>query len=97
MPQYVCLMNFTTQGVQAVAESPKRAGAFRELAASMGITIRENLWTMGRYDVVVVLEAPDDETMTALALRLSKLGNMTTQTLRAFNVEEFSGVVEKMG
>lgn len=97
MPQYVCLMNFTTQGVKAVAESPHRSAAFRELAESMGITIRENLWTMGQYDVVVILEAPDDETMTALSLRLCKLGNMTTQTLRAFNVEEFTAVVEKMG
>lgn len=97
MPQYVCLMKFTPQGVAAVAESPKRAGAFRAMAASMGITIRENLWVMGPYDVVTVLEAPDDETMTALSLRLGKLGNMTTLTLRAFNVEEFSGVVEKMG
>jgi uncharacterized protein with GYD domain len=52
---------------------------------------------LGTYDIVVVMEAPDDETATAYALALGSLGNVRTQTLRAFDRDEIRGVIAKAG
>ena len=53
------------------------------------------MWTLGEYDIVVVLEAPDDETATSLALEVSSLGNVRTTTLRGFDADEMRGIVER--
>jgi uncharacterized protein with GYD domain len=58
--------------------------------------MKETYWTLGAYDVVAVFEAPDDETMTAFALSISKLGNVRTQTLRAFTSSDMVGILGKM-
>jgi uncharacterized protein with GYD domain len=58
--------------------------------------MKESYWTLGAYDVVSLFEAPDDETMTAFALSVARLGNVKTQTLRAFSPEDMSGILAKM-
>jgi len=64
-------------------------------AAGMGTKIVDAFWTLGPYDVVLVAEAPDDETMTAFALKLGSFGNVKTQTLRAFRANEMDGILSK--
>ena len=97
MATYVTLANFTDQGIRNYTDSPKRAKAFMDLVEQMGGMVKEIVWTMGAYDVVAVIEAPDDEMATAVALKLSSLGNVRTTTLRGFNMEEIEEIIRKAG
>jgi uncharacterized protein with GYD domain len=96
MPTYVLLADFTDQGIRAATESPKRAFDFKALARKCGANVKEFFWTLGRYDMVAIIEAPDDETVTAIGLSVGKLGNVRTETLRAYNDAEMSTIVKKM-
>jgi uncharacterized protein with GYD domain len=96
MAHYVLLANFTDQGVKAVKDTVKRAEAFRQMAEKSGVTLQALFWTLGQYDVVVVAEAPDDNTATALSLSVASLGNVHTQTLKAFDAEEMKKILTKM-
>lgn len=96
MVTYVVLANFTDQGVRSVKDSPKRADAFKEMAKTFGVTVKEIVWTQGRYDVVTVLEAPDEAAAMSLSLSLSALGNVRTETLRAFSAADMTKIVGKM-
>jgi uncharacterized protein with GYD domain len=96
MVTYVVLANFTDQGVRNVKDSPKRVDAFKEMAKTFGVTVKEIVWTQGRYDVVTVLEAPDEAAAMSLSLSLSALGNVRTETLRAFSAADMTKIVGKM-
>ena len=96
MATYIVLGNFTDQGVRSVKETTKRAEAFKEMARNAGIKVKEVYWTLGQYDLVTILEAPDEETATALGLSASALGNIRTQTLRAFSADEMGRIIGKI-
>lgn len=96
MVTYVVLGNFTDQGARNVKDSPKRADAFKEMAKTFGVTVKEIVWTQGRYDVVTLLEAPDEAAAMSLSLSLSALGNVRTETLRAFSAADMTKIVGKM-
>lgn len=96
MPTYVTLSNFTEQGIKSIKDSPKRAEAFKAAARQHGCTVREILWTHGPYDVISIIEAPDEVTASALALSVAKLGNIKGQTLRAFSATEFAQIADKV-
>jgi len=94
MATYLGLLRFTDQGIRKVKDTTKRAKDFREFASKMNVKVREMHWTMGRYDVVVVAEAPDDETISRLALGLAMLGNVKGETLRAFSAQEMDKILK---
>ena len=96
MLTYVVLANFTDQGIRNAKDSPKRAEAFKKMAETFGVTVKELFWTQGRYDVVTILEAPDEFCATALSLTLSTLGNVRTESLRAFSAADMTTIVGKM-
>jgi uncharacterized protein with GYD domain len=96
MPMYISLVNWTDQGVKGLKESPARAQAFKKMAAEMGCTVHGIFFTMGRYDITTRVEAPDDATISALTLKLGQLGNVRTETMRAYTEEEFAQIVEKV-
>jgi uncharacterized protein with GYD domain len=96
MATYIVLINFTEQGIRAIKDSPKRAAAATELARGFGIEVRDIFWTVGAFDGAVVLEAPDDEAVTAWALKVGSLGNVRTQTLRAFRASEFEKIIAEI-
>lgn len=96
MASFVALTKFTEQGIKNVTQTTKRAEAFREMAKKMGVTIREIYWTLGRYDVVAIFDAPDDETALRLMLSLGSLGNVRTETLRAYTAQEMGQVLKGM-
>lgn len=96
MAYYVFLANFTDQGVRSVKDTPKRAEAFKAMADKCGAKVHFLLWTLGKHDVVSVIEAQDDLTATAVSLSLAQLGNVTTQTLRAFDAQDMRKIVDKM-
>ena len=94
MATYIGLLKFTDQGIRKVKESTKRAKDFQELAAKMNVKVKEIHWTMGRYDLVVVGEAPDDATISRLTLGLGMLGNVKTETMRAFSAQEMDQILK---
>ena len=96
MVTYVVLGNFTDQGIRTAKDSPKRAEAFKKMAETFGITVKELFWTQGGYDVVTILEAPDEFSVMTLSLSLGALGNVRTESLRAFSAADMAKVVEKM-
>jgi uncharacterized protein with GYD domain len=96
MPTYVTLSNFTHQGIANVKDTTKRAEAFKNLAKQLGCTVREIYWTQGQYDAVTILDAPDDAAATALAMSVAKLGNIRTNTLRAFTAAELAPILDKV-
>ena len=95
MATYVTLIKFTEQGAQNIKDTCKRAADFKASAKKLGVEIKEQYWCMGAYDGVIVFEAPDDDTATAGMLALSFLGNVTTQTSRAFAAAEMGKIVGK--
>ena len=95
MPTYVTLANFTDQGIRNIKESPDRLGAFKAMAEKLGISIKSVHYTVGNYDIVTVVEG-SDEAVTAALLKLGSLGNIRTQTLRAFSADEMKGIITKL-
>ena len=96
MLAYVVLASFTDQGVKNAKDSPKRAEAFKQMAKTFGVTVKEIFWTQGRYDIVAITEAPDELSATALNLSLSAMGNIRTESLRAYTADEMNKIVAKM-
>ena len=97
MPTYVNLLRFTDQGVRNYQDTVDRAEAYWDSIERAGGRLLHQVWTMGDYDIVVLFEAPDDETATSLALGVCSLGNVRTTTTRAFTAEEMRGIVERGG
>jgi uncharacterized protein with GYD domain len=84
MATYVSLVRYTEQGIRNIKESPNRLDATKKLAQSLGGELKQFYLAMGKYDIVVVSEAPDDETAARFALSLGSAGNVRTETMRVF-------------
>jgi uncharacterized protein with GYD domain len=96
MATYVILIQFTDQGIRNIKDTVKRGDAAVAEAEKMGMKIVEEYWTMGAYDAVVVVDAPNDETISAFMLQIGSLGNVKSHTLRAFRREEMEGILAKI-
>ena len=96
MATFISTIRFTEQGIQNIKDTRKRADAFKSAAKKMGVKVKDTYWTFGRFDGMVIFYAPDDETATALMLSLGSLGNVQTQTARAFGAQEMEGILSKM-
>jgi uncharacterized protein with GYD domain len=97
MPTYVSLIHWTDQGIKNYKDTTSRAADFTKLAESSGGRVREVLWTVGEYDLVTVVEFPDDDTATATLLRVGSLGNIRSNTMRAFSADEMTAIIGKTG
>ena len=96
MATYIILGNFTEQGIRAVKDTTKRAEALGKIAKKTGVSVKQVFWTLGKYDIAAILEAPDEASMTAFGLSVGTLGNVRTQTLRAFSADEMGKILGKM-
>lgn len=97
MPSYVMLLNFTEQGSRNIKETLDRAGAFHNAVEKAGGKVREHVYTLGEYDVVMVTEFPDDETAAGVMVNLASLGNVRSKTMRAFTDDEASAIMSLVG
>ncbi|MGW3244885.1 GYD domain-containing protein [Streptomyces sp. NPDC001070] len=95
MPTYITLLSWTDQGIRAYKDTAERADAFGAALQELGGRLVSIYWTVGPYDLVAVVEAPDDETAAAALLRLGGVGNIHSTTLRAFDRNEIEGVIAK--
>lgn len=96
MPTYISLLNWTKEGIQKVKESPGRLDSAKKAFKAMGAEIKETYLVMGQYDLVVISEAPDDETISRIMLSIGAMGNVRTQTMRAFPETEYRKLINSM-
>jgi uncharacterized protein with GYD domain len=87
------LLNWTEQGAKAVKDSPGRLDAARALAKKMGCEFGTFHMTMGAYDMVVTMNAPDDDTMAKFALTIAAAGNIRSTTLKAFSEDAYRKII----
>jgi len=96
MPHYVTLVRYTQQGASKIKESPTRLDAARKAAEAAKGKIHSWYLTMGKYDAVLVSEFPDDETAARFMLATGAMGNITTQTLKAFTESEYRKILSSL-
>ena len=92
MATFISLVNFTDQGIRTIKESPERAMAFKAMAEKAGVQVKGLFYTVGNYDMVLIGEG-SDEAVTAVLLKVGSLGNVRSQTLRGFSVEEMKKII----
>jgi uncharacterized protein with GYD domain len=95
-PTYISLVQFTDKGIQGAKQTTQRVAAWAAKVQSMGVTIKQMYWTLGQYDQVCIFEAPDDETAASVLLAADMLGNIRTQTMRAFTASEMEKILAKV-
>jgi uncharacterized protein with GYD domain len=94
MAHYIMLWHFTDRGLGNLkSQGPKRIDAVKKAFKDRGAELKEWYSVMGRYDTVLVVEAPDDETMAKVALGIEAMGNARSETLRAFNEQEYRKII----
>ena len=96
MATFISTIRFTDQGIKNIGDTAKRAQALKAAGKKMGVKVKDIYWTLGQFDGAIVFDAPDDETATALMLSVASLGNVQTQTSRAFDAEEMDGILSKL-
>ena len=96
MATFIALIDFTEQGIRNIKETVNRSDSLVATAEKMGIKIRDVFWTSGVHDGVLIFEAPDDETASALMLYIGSLGNVRTQSLRAYGKSEMNKIIAQM-
>ena len=93
MATYIMLVKYTQKGIETVKQSPARLDEVKKASKAVGAQIKEFFLAMGRYDIVIVLEAPDAETVAKCALDLGSKGNVKTETFRAFTEDEYRKII----
>jgi uncharacterized protein with GYD domain len=96
MAKYISLIKYTAKGIENVKESPSRLDGFKQLCESMGVTVDGFYLTMGRYDLMVIVDAPDLETAAKVILTTGSKGAVHTETLPAFTEEEYRKIISEL-
>jgi len=96
MAKYISLVKYTEKGIETIRESPNRLDAFRQLCESMGVTVEGFYLTMGRYDLLLIVDAPNSETIAKLLLATASKGAVSTETLQAFTEEEYRKIISEL-
>jgi uncharacterized protein with GYD domain len=96
MATYITLVNFTQKGLENIKESPNRLDSAKKVFQALGAELKEFFLVMGRYDIVLISEAPNDETVAKIALALGGAGAVRTETFRAFSESEYREVIASL-
>ena len=96
MPMFMCLLNWTEQGIRSVKEAPKRAKAAQELAKKVGVDIEEVYLTSGDSDLLVILDTPNGDNVAKFALAISSQGNVRTRTARIWPQSDFQKLISEL-
>lgn len=95
MPTYVSLISWTDQGMKNFRDTTTRAKDFTKLVETRGGKVRELVWTVGEYDLVSVIDFPDEESGVAALLQVGSLGNLRSNTMRAFSAREMDSIISQ--
>ena len=93
MPNYISLVSYTQEGLKSVKDTGRRAKAFAAKLKKKGINMKSTFWTIGRYDIIHIYDAPNDEAAASVAFALGSMGNVRTETMRTFDLEEVTKIV----
>lgn len=96
MPTYLCLCNWTQKGIENVKDSPKRLDEAKKVFREMGVEMKAFYMTSGRYDLVIVVEAKDENALARTMLTQGAKGGIRTETLRAFPEDEYRRIVSSL-
>jgi uncharacterized protein with GYD domain len=96
MPTYLCLCNWTQKGIENIKESPKRLDDAKTFFREMGVEMKSFYMTSGRYDMVIVVEAKDENALARTMLAQGAKGGIRTETLRAFTEDEYRRVISSI-
>ncbi|HEX5185294.1 MAG TPA: GYD domain-containing protein [Nitrososphaeraceae archaeon] len=96
MAHYIIFFSFSQHGIENVKEIPHRVESFKQLCDNKGVKIHGHYFTFGKYDVVFILEAPDDSTIMATLMSLESKGNVRSETLKAFTYEETKNIIDNL-
>src|SRR5438093_4535773 len=96
MATFITLARYTQQGISKIKDSPSRVDNFRNAAQTAGGSVKGFYLTLGRYDLVLITEVSSDDVIARLTLATGSLGNVTTETLRAFTEDEFRKIVASL-
>ena len=96
MATFISTIKFTQQGIKGIDDSTKRAAALKAAAKKLGVKVTNIFWTLGEYDGLLILEAPDDKTAMTVVLHLAAQGDVHTTTVRAFTAAEMDKIVAKV-
>jgi uncharacterized protein with GYD domain len=91
MPTYVMLTNLTAEGIRTLKNNPNRVGEVNKEVEQIGAKVLAQYATLGQYDFVTIVEAPDDKTMAKVSVELGSRGTMSSQTLAAMPADELAG------
>jgi len=97
MATFISTAKFTEQGIKAIGKTTQRAAALKSAAKKLGIKITDVYWTLGAFDAMLIMEAPDDETAAAFLFKVGSQGNVSTTTVRAFNAAEMDQILSRIG
>jgi uncharacterized protein with GYD domain len=96
MSTYLIFSSWTQQGVQSAKESPARLDAAKQAAKAAGGEIKAVYLVTGEYDFILVVEAPNDETLARLVIATGMQGNLRTKTVRAFSEDEYRKIIASL-
>lgn len=96
MAKYISLVKYATKGIENIKESPKRLDAVKQLCESMGAKVEGFYLTMGRYDIIYIVDAPDLETAAKIILTVTSKGAVSTETLPAFPEDEYRKIISEL-
>ena len=96
MPTYINLVNWTDQGIKNIKEAPQRMDAFKKLVEAEGGKLKGFYFTMGKYDIVTIIDAPNDEALANILLNTGSKGSIRSETMKAFTEEQFRNMVTKI-
>ena len=93
MVTYLMLLNWTDQGIRNVKDSPKRLDAVKKLAKEMGGEVKSFYLTLGQYDLVLVVDMPNNDKLASFGLKLGSLGNVRSTTLKTFSEDDYRRII----
>ena len=96
MPYYILLINWTERGISKIKESSERYNSFKGLVERAGGKLIGGYYTFGEYDVVIIIDAPNDEIVMSLMLNVGSSGNIRSKTLKAFSAEEGFKIIKDL-
>jgi uncharacterized protein with GYD domain len=96
MPTYISLVNWTDQGIRNIKEAPQRIDAFKKTIVAAGGKLNGFYVTMGKHDIVTIIDAPNDEAFANIVLNTGSKGSVRTETLKAFTEEQFRNILTKI-
>jgi uncharacterized protein with GYD domain len=96
LSHYILLINWTEQGISKIRESSDRYSSFKASVEKAGGKLIGGYYTFGEYDVIIIIEAPNDEAVMSMMLKVGSAGNVRTKTLKAFSAEEGMKIIKDL-